>query len=125
MKEEVGFNRLIGIKMIGLQDGVFVLELPITENHLHSAGKVHGGVYLLLLDTVMSRALHSSVEGERLGATVEIKTNFLRPCAGGVIRAEGKLVHGGRRINYLESELYDEENNLLAKASGSFMFLDI
>ena len=124
MNAEVGFNRLVGLKIIGPQDGIFVLELPITENHLHSAGKVHGGVYLMLLDTVMSRALHNSVEGKRLGATVEIKTNFLRSCAGGTIRAEGKLIHGGRRINYLESELYDDENNLLAKASGSFMFLD-
>jgi uncharacterized protein (TIGR00369 family) len=121
--EKAGFIELLGIEIIGLHCDKFTIQLEVQNKHLHSAGQVHGGVYMALLDTVMSRALHG-LRGEKItAATAEMKSNFLRPCEKGIIRAEGWTVKAGKRLSYLAAELLDDRGKLLATATATFILI--
>lgn len=50
-----------------------------------------------------------------------MKTSFLRPAMPGRLRGVGRVVKWGRTICFTEGELYDAENRLVAKASGTAM----
>jgi uncharacterized protein (TIGR00369 family) len=49
--------------------------------------------------------------------TVELKINFFRPVWEARLTAEGRVVQRGRTMGYVECEITDEENRLVAKAA--------
>ena len=54
-------------------------------------------------------------EGAQSFTTVELKSNFLRTVGpGAVIRAEARLVHGGRRTQVWDATVYTAEHKPLA-----------
>ena len=123
INQDPGFNELLGLEVLKPREGRVTVQLRLTEKHLHGAGQVHGGVYMALLDTAMSRTLHATLSVRSTGATVEMKSNFLRPSTTGTIRAEGNLVKAGKRVNFLTAELLDDQGRLLATASGTFVLV--
>jgi putative transposase len=54
---------------------------------------------------------------------VEPKINFFRPVWEARLRAEGKVVRRGTTIGYIECEITDEGERLVAKASSTGMAL--
>tara|TARA_R110002049_G_scaffold74361_2_gene191803 strand:- start:4714 stop:4944 length:231 start_codon:yes stop_codon:yes gene_type:complete len=70
------FNALLDIHFGGYRDDVYHLELAVGPQHLHSAGSVHGGVFLSLLDTVMSRAVRAYRPEHSYTPTVQLSGNF-------------------------------------------------
>ncbi|PYV33868.1 MAG: hypothetical protein DMG22_08410 [Acidobacteria bacterium] len=55
--------------------------------------------------------------------TVELKINFLRPVWQAQLKVEGSVVGRGRMIGYVECNITDEENRLVAKAASTCMVL--
>lgn len=49
-----GFNQLVGLELAGMQGDCYVVELAVKAHHLSGASKVHGGVYMTMLDTAMT-----------------------------------------------------------------------
>lgn len=122
--DNIGFNNLIGIELVGMQDGRYVVELAIEGHHLSGANKVHGGVYMAMLDTAMARVLRDQTTADNNGqVTVELKTNFLRGVESGRLRAEGRVIKLGRRLGFAEATLFDGQSKQLATAAATFMFL--
>ena len=94
--------------------------LTVRRDHMNPYGLVHGGVVYSLADYAMGAALARGLEpGERC-ATLEIKINYLAPVAGGALRAEARVVERTRRIGVLEGRVYDDQDRLVALATGSF-----
>jgi uncharacterized protein (TIGR00369 family) len=54
---------------------------------------------------------------------VELKVNFFRPIWQSQRKAEGNVVKRGRTIGYVECDITDEENRLVAKAASTCMVL--
>lgn len=117
---KTGFNELLGIHFCGGEKGEYKLELTVVKKHCHQAGFVHGGVYLSLLDTVMSRAIRSLLGGSVYTPTMALSTSFFRPMKVGKISAEGRVVNQSRRTAFVEGSLFDDEGRLLAKGSANF-----
>ena len=70
----------------------------------------------------MARAvLYGLPEGERC-ATIEIKISYLRPVREGTVTVETEIVKQGRNIVFLTSKATDDQDRLVATASGS-MFI--
>lgn len=115
-----GFNALLGIRLCGASDDCYVLELDIAPQHLHAAGRVHGGVYLTLLDTAMARAARIGSDDAYM-PTLEVKVNFLRPAATGRIIARARVVNRSRRTCYVEGELTGEDGRMLARGSATLI----
>ena len=116
---------MLGLEFVSSAAGVYVLELQLTPEHLNLQGFVHGGVLCSLLDTAMSRAFLGDIPGQhRSGATLELKVNFLKGVRNGRLTATGRLVSETRRTAFVEGEIRDEDNQLVARSSGTILQID-
>ncbi len=82
-------------------------------------GFLHGGVIYSMADTGMGAALYSLLEEKELCATIEVKISYFKPVKEGVLICNTKVIHKGRSISALESEIINNEK-IVAKASGTF-----
>ena len=120
---DTGFNNLLGLDLVGMEDDYYVVELNIEAQHLNLANKVHGGIYMAMLDVAMARVLHNqSTSDSSSHVTVELKTNFLSGAKSGKLRAEGRIVKIGRRLGFAKAILFDDQSQQLAIAAATFMF---
>ena len=79
---------------------------------------LHGGI-----NAAMGMAFASTLAPEEYFITGELKVNFFRPIWQAQLRAEGTVVQRGRTIGYVECDITDEENRLVAKAASTCMVL--
>ena len=89
-------------------------------------GAVQGGLIAGFLDEVMGGALLASSEGERLPLNLDMNLSFVCMVPIGPIIAKGRVVKSGRRVVFLEGELYDEaDGKLLARARSTALPTDL
>jgi uncharacterized protein (TIGR00369 family) len=86
---------------------------------------VHGGWIAAVLDTAMALSNLSTLGADQSFTTLDIRINYLRPITveTGEVRAEGKLIQGGRKVAYCEARLVDGTGKLLAHGTGSCLIL--
>lgn len=84
-------------------------------------GAVQGGLIGGFLDEVMGTALLAATGGELLPLNLDLNMTFLRTVPLETITAKGRVIRKGRRIAFLEGELYDKNGNLLARATSTAM----
>ena len=121
---ESDFNELVGMEMVETGEGGFEVRLDVEARHKSPAARVHGGVFFSLIDTAMGRAVISAIDDDRGCATLEAKINYFRPVQTGRIRAVARCTNLSRRTAYTEAEIRDEEDRLIARATGTFMLTD-
>lgn len=119
-------RRLPASELIGLQ----VLEADQSKGHirtrfdasgnlLNAMGYVQGGMLTAMLDDTLSLAGTVASGFERLMLTHELKTCYLKPVSAGHLFGEGRVVQMGKSLAFLEGELRDEENALIATATAT------
>lgn len=114
---------LIGFTLVSVEPGAATIELAADERHANPMGTVHGGVLCDIADAAMGMAYASTLgEGETF-TTLELKINFLRPVWTATLRAEGRVVKGGRHVGLVECDVRDEQDRLVARASSTCMTL--
>jgi acyl-CoA thioesterase len=118
------FADLLGFEITARGEGQCTSELTALEAHLNPNGLVHGAVLYALADTGMGGALSSVLDADQLCSTIEIKINYFRPAKSERLRCESRVVYKGSRTGAMESELFDGEDRLLARATGTFMILE-
>ena len=59
--------------------------------------------------------------------SLDISVRYIRPGSidGGELRAEGRVVHRGRKVRTAEATLTDEAGKLIATATSSLMVLPL
>ena len=115
---------LVGFTLLAVGDGraTFSLETD-PARHGNPMGTVHGGVLCDLADAAMGTAYASTlVDGETF-TTLELKINFLRPVWRATLRAEGRVVQGGRTVGMAECDVLDERDRLVARATSTCLTL--
>lgn len=92
---------------------------------LHNTGGiVHGGAIAALADASAGVALATLIpRGSRRTVTVEQKVNFMAPVHRGDLTGYGKVLRKREDIAVSESEVRDEEGNLVAKSMATFMII--
>jgi uncharacterized protein (TIGR00369 family) len=114
---------LIGFTLIAVSPGEAVIELTAGPQHANPMGALHGGVLCDIADAAMGVAYASTLaEGETF-ATVELKINFLKPVWAARLRATGRLVKRGKTLGFVECDITDEQQSLVARASSTCMTL--
>ena len=104
---------------IRVSDGEAEVHLTVRDEFHHAAHAVHGSVYFRALDDAAFFAVNSKV-AETLVLTASFTVHFARPATRGELRAVGRLLHGGSRLFFAESHLWNESGELLAHGSGVF-----
>ena len=120
---DVPVARLIGFEVKGIADGGAVVTLEAGKQHANPMGTLHGGILCDIADAAMGMAFASTLAPGETFTTIELRINFFRPVWEACLRAEGKVVRRGSTIGYVECEITDESEHLIAKASSTCMTL--
>ena len=116
-------GRLIGFSMKSIEPGHSIFEMDADERHHNPMGTLHGGIYCDLADAAMGFAYASTLtEGETF-TTIELKINFLRAVRKATLTAEAKVVKAGNTLGYVECDVKDQADKLVAKAASTCMKL--
>jgi uncharacterized protein (TIGR00369 family) len=89
------------------------------EAFLNPHGTVQGGFVAAMLDDTMGPALVSKTDGACVPSSLDLNVSFVRPVKPGRVIGRGRVVHLGRSTAFLEAELFDEEGELLARATST------
>lgn len=119
---EAPISRLIGFQVAPeTGDGVTVVALEAGPQHANPMGRVHGGVISALADAAMGTAYGRVLLDEEDFSTIELKVNFMRPVKTGTIIARARIVQRGLRIGFLDCEIRDTAERLVATATSTCM----
>src|SRR5207237_953104 len=116
-------SELIGFEVSEAIGGRVVVVLDAGTRHFNPMGTVHGGILCDIADAAMGIAFATTLAPGESFTTVELKINFLRPVRQAQLRAEGRVVHRGRTIGYVECEITDETGKLVAKSNSTCLVL--
>lgn len=120
-------SQLIGFRITRADPGEVTFESTPEFRHYNPIGSVHGGYMATLLDSCMACAVQTTLPAGRGYTSLELKVNFVKALteASGPIRAEGRVVHAGRRQGTAEGYLRDEKGRLYAHGTTTCMIFPI
>jgi uncharacterized protein (TIGR00369 family) len=112
--------------VVEVDEGRAVFEGEPGEEHYNPIGVVHGGYAATLLDSALGCAVHTTLAAGTAYTTLSLETKFVRPITRdtGIVRAEAKVLHRGRRQATAEARLTDRDGKLLAHGTATCMILD-
>jgi uncharacterized protein (TIGR00369 family) len=116
-------GKLLGLKLLQSENGRAVIEFLADERHANPAGTLHGGVLCDIADAAMGFAYYSTLAADESMTTVELKINFLRPVWKATLRAKAKVVRAGKLVGFIECDVVDEQERLVARASSTCLTL--
>ena len=114
---------LIGFRVTAVEPGQVTVAFEAGARHHNPMGTLHGGVFCDVADAAMGMAFATTLaEGESF-TTLELKINFLKTIRNEKLIAIGKVVKRGRVVGLTECEIFDQQAQLVAKASSTCMVL--
>jgi uncharacterized protein (TIGR00369 family) len=120
---DVPIARLIGFEAQDIADGRATVVLAAGPQHANPMGTLHGGILCDISDATMGMAFASTLADEESFTTVELKINFFRPVWQTHLKAKAIVVQRGHTIGYIECNILDEDDRLIAKATSTCMVL--
>lgn len=117
--------QLMGAEFIGYDAARHVAEMAFTlpPGFANMRGHVQGGLLAGPLDEAMGAAVYLA-SGGKLQLTLDINLSLLRPVALGRITVKARAIKSGKRITFVEAELFDHKNDLCARATATSMTTD-
>lgn len=85
----------------------------------NASGAIQGGMIAAMLDDAMGPAVLIKTNAERFPSTIAMTITFLAPARPGDLVAEARIIHLGKSIGSLESELRNANSDLIARACAS------
>jgi len=115
----------LGFRLVEAEKGRVVLAGQPDRRSYNLIGSVHGGWAAAIIDTALALSTLSTLESDQGFTTVDIRVNYLRPLTmeTGEVRAEGRVLQGGRRLAYAEAKLIDANDKLICHGTGSCLIL--
>lgn len=113
--------QLLGWKLLDLDQarGTITLELQAQPAFLNPIGVIQGGLLTAMLDEALGGAVAAMLPPNQFAPTVELKVNFIRPAQVGPLIAQGRVVHRGLSLVFLQAELHTRAGLLIATASAT------
>ena len=114
-------NPYVGLLKISIDEvkaGRVVLGMDIEKLHTNFYELSHGGALMSLADTAMGAACLSC---NKKVVTLSFDMNFIKGAPLGTeIKATGRVIHNGSRTMVCETDMINEDGELLCKATGTF-----
>ena|SRR5689334_8898113 len=112
--------RLVNWRFIGLDGaGVLSCAFEATADFLNPAGVLQGGILAAMLDEAMGPVLAAVSREPAFTQTLEMKISYLRAAHAGTIYGEGRILHRGHSIVFLEGRLLNSEREAVAIATAT------
>ena len=121
---EVGFVKLLGLRIEEATGDRVVLACPVTPDLHQPYGLVHGGVHATLAETAASiaGALWFGDRGKVVG--ISNHTDFVRAVRGGMLHAEATPLARGRTTQLWQVAISDDQDRLVAHAKVRLQNVD-
>ena len=95
------------------------LRFTAPDSFITPRGSVQGGLVAGFLDEVMGWAHVWATDHAEAPLNLDITMTLLRPVLAGPLIGKGRVIRRGRRVIFLEGELFDGEGNLLARSTST------
>jgi uncharacterized protein (TIGR00369 family) len=116
------FERFFLARFLALEfeygDDFCRVSFPVETHLFNPQGSLHGGVIATVMDISMGHLIKHSTG--RPGATLEMKTQYLKPVTLGRANCEGRFLRRGRSVGFLESRLWRDDGDLAVFASSTW-----
>lgn len=116
------FFLLTGIDIVKAEPGNALLTMAVRPDMYNGVGWLQGGMLVAIADEAMALALYPLLEKSEGIATIAESTSFIKGVRKGSILAEARVIKKGRRVAFMEAEVWadDGEKTLLSRTSASF-----
>ncbi len=92
----------------------------VRREYCHTNGTIaQGGFVTAWLDAAMAHAVLHDTGFQQNMASLEIKVSFLERVGPGEGRVEGRILRRGKRVLFMEADLYNPEGLLAAQATST------
>ena len=108
------FAATSGVEVLAASTDEVRARLAWTPERCTSGGILHGGALMTLADSAGGLCAFLNLPQGATTATVESKTNFFRPVAGGHVDAITRPIHRGRTLIVVQTELWDDHGRRVA-----------
>lgn len=118
LRQTMPFAATLGLEVMTSGPAEVTARMGWAQRLCTDAGILHGGAIMALADTTgASCAFLNLPEGSLGTATLESKTNFLRPVRDGWVEASSRPLHVGRTVIVVETDVADSTGHLAARVT--------
>jgi uncharacterized protein (TIGR00369 family) len=121
---EQDFGKFFLTRLLGMtfdyEEDCCRITFELKDFMFNPQGGLHGGIIAFALDISMGHLLRRT---SGPGTTLEIKVQYVKVARAGKVTATGRFLRHGRSISYLRAELTDEQGELVAFATSTWMSL--
>ena len=105
----------LGIEVIEVGEDYIKAKMPVDERTKQPMGLLHGGASVALSETMGSIASVLIIEDitKETIVGIEINANHLKSVKSGFVYSTTKPIRIGRRIQVWNTEIYNDENELI------------
>jgi len=103
-----------------VQKGKAEMRTEVRPEFFHAARAIHGAVYFKALDDTAFFAVNSLVE-DVFVLTINFNLYLLKPINEGILVARGQVVYESKSSFIAESIVFDQDENQIARGTGSFI----
>jgi uncharacterized protein (TIGR00369 family) len=105
-----GLGDLIGLEYLEASPDEVRARIAVTDDVRQPVGLVHGGVYMVMAESICSGATWSAVHEDGMAAMGQSNSaTFLRPISDGHVNATARPRHRGRTSWVWDVEISDDE----------------
>lgn len=98
----------------------------VRREYCHTNGTIaQGGFITAWMDAAMAQAVLYDTDRQFSVASLEIKVSFLERVGPGEGVAEGRVIRRGKRVAFLEAELFDAQGRMAAMATSTGMIIPV
>jgi 1,4-dihydroxy-2-naphthoyl-CoA hydrolase len=116
--------RTLGISFVTQRAERVTARMDWTEELCTAGGLLHGGALMALADSTGAACAFLNLPEGAGTTTVESATHFLRGVRGGTVEATSKILHAGRRVIVVDTEVRDDGDHLVARVTQTQLVLE-
>ena len=116
---------ILDIKLVAAEKDKVVATMPIGPNQRQQIGYLHGGISVVLAESVASLGTVLNIDASRqMAFGLEINANHLRPKRDGQLTAVATPLHRGRTTHVWDIRITDENGKLVCISRCTIAVVD-
>nr|WP_245846199.1 hotdog fold thioesterase [Longibacter salinarum] len=108
-----GAAELLDIEVVEMSEDRVVATMPVTPKHHQPFGVLHGGVSVVLAESVASIGAYLAAPDGYVAMGIEINANHIRAVRDGTVTAVATPVHRGRSTQVWQVEIKGANDKLV------------